>query len=168
MNNKYYPSLICGFSAAVITTIPGAKSLACCLFLPVAAAASIYLYRRSINTFNRMNTGTGILLGFFTGVFAAIFSTGFEVLITYLTKANELVNNFPEVESLINKMNLGEAAKQSIDMIREMTTEIQSKGFSLLFTFMILISNIISYIIFGIVGGVVSTAIINSRVKISK
>jgi hypothetical protein len=108
------------------------------------------------------------MLGFLTGLFAALFSTGFDVFITLLTRSNELVQNFPEAEALINKMNLGEGAQEAIKLIKQMTEDIQQNGFSLLFTIMILASNLISYIIFGLVGGGVATAIINSRVKNSQ
>ncbi len=168
MNKKYYPSLISGFGVAVILTIPGTKSLACCLLIPIASAFSIFLFRKSIKSMGRLDTGTGLMLGFLTGLFAALFSTGFDVFITYLTRSNELVQNFPEAEALINKMNLGEGAQEAITLIKEMTKDIQQNGFSFLFTIMILASNLISYIIFGLVGGGIATAIINSRVKNSQ
>jgi hypothetical protein len=168
MNKKYYSALICGFGASVILTFPGSKNFACCLFIPLAAAVSIYLFRRSTHSIDKMETGMGILLGLITGIFAAVFSTGFDLLITYLTKSNELVQNFPEVEALINKMNLGESAANAISLIKEMTNAIRQNGFSIIFAVMILVSNLISYAIFGLVGGAVATAIINSRVKNSQ
>ncbi len=168
MNTKYYPSLISGFGAAVILTIPGTKNFACCLLIPIASALSIYLFRKSTNSNDRLSTSIGLLLGFLTGLFAALFSSGFDVLLTYLTKSNELVQNFPEVEAIINKMNLGKSAEQAINLIKGMTNDIQQNGFSFLFAIMILVSNLISYTIFGLVGGGVATAIINNRVKNSE
>lgn len=168
MNKKYYPSLISGFGAAVILTIPGTKNLACCLLIPVASALSIFLYRKSIKSIDRLDTGTGLLLGFLTGLFAALFSTGFDIFITYLTRSNELIQNFPEAEAMIKKMNLGKSADEAIKLIKGLTKDIQQNGFSLLFAIMILVSNLISYLTFGLIGGGVATAIINSRVKNSK
>ena len=165
MNNKLYPSLISGFGAAVFISIPGAKTFACCLFVPIAAAVSLYLYRRSTNDKERLSTGTGLMFGLITGLFAALFGTGLEVLITFLTKTNELVANLPQTETILRQMNLGEAGEQSLALLKEMAKEIQQKGFSPLLFTVIFITNLISFVIFGLIGGGVATAIINSRVK---
>ncbi len=168
MTEKYYPSLISGFGVAVILSFPGAKNFACCLFVPLAAAISIFLYRRSTNSTDKLQTGTGLMLGFLTGLFAAFFSTGLDTIITLVTKSNDLIKNFPEAESILRQMKLGEAGEESIALIKKMMADVQQHGFSLLLTLMMLITNLISYILFGLVGGVAATAIINNRLKNSK
>ena len=47
MNKKYLSALVCGFGAAVLTTIPGMESIACCTLVPIAAGISIFLYKKS-------------------------------------------------------------------------------------------------------------------------
>ena len=60
-------------------------------------------------------------------------------------------------------MNLGPAAEESIGVLKQMLSEIQSKGFSFLYALLITLTNLITYSIFGIIGGMVATAIINKR-----
>ena len=163
MNKKYLSALVCGFGAAVLTTIPGIESVACCLLVPVASGFSIGLYKKSHPDILKIQTGTGVLLGLLTGVFAALFASAFEVILTFITKTNDLIVAMPQTEKLIRDMNLGQAAEESLKVLRQMANEIQSKGFSLLYSVMITLANLITYTIFGMLGGVLGTAIINRR-----
>ena len=163
MNKKYLSALVCGFGAAVLTTIPGIESVACCLLAPVAAGTSVFLYKKSQPGLTKISTGTGVMLGLLTAVFAALFASGFEIIITYITKSSDLTISLPQAESLVRDMNLGTAAEESIEVLKKMSSDIQTKGFSLLYTLLITMTNLITYSIFGILGGVIGTAIINKR-----
>jgi hypothetical protein len=48
-------------------------------------------------------------------------------------------------------------------VLKQMVRDIQSKGFSFLYAFLITITNLITYSIFGMLGGVIGTAIINKK-----
>ena len=163
MNKKYLSALVCGFGAAVLTTIPGTESVACCLLVPVAAGFSVGLYKKSHADVSKIQTGTGVLLGLLTGVFAALFASGFELILTFITKTNDLIVAMPQTEKVIRDMNLEQAAEESLKALRQMTNEIQSKGFSLLYSVLITLANLITYTIFGMLGGVLGTTIINRR-----
>ena len=163
MNKKYLPALVCGFGAAVLTTIPGMDAIACCLLAPVASGMSIFLYKKSQTGILKIETGTGILLGLLTAIFAALFASGFEIIITYITRTTDLITSIPQAESVIRNMNLGPAADESIEVLKGMIIDIQSTGFSLLYSVMITLANLITYSIFGVIGGVIATAIINKR-----
>ena len=163
MNKKYLSALVCGFGAAVLTTIPGIESVACCLLVPVAAGFSIGLYKKSRPDILKIQTRTGVLLGLLTGIFAAIFASGFEVILTFITKTNDLIVAMPQTEKVIRDMNLGSAAEESLKILRKMVKEIQSKGFSFLYFVLITFANLITYTIFGMLGGTLGAAIINKR-----
>jgi len=163
MNKKYLPALVCGFGAAVLTTIPGMENIACCLLAPVAAGASIFLYKKSQPDLLKIGTGTGVILGLLTAIFAALFSSCFEIIITYITRTSDLVTSIPQAESVVKDMNLGPAAKDSIDLLKRMVADIQLNGFSILYAFLITVTNLITYSIFGILGGVIATAILNKK-----
>lgn len=163
MNKKYLSALVCGFGAAVLTTIPGIQGIGCCLLAPVASVVAIYLYKKSQTGLIKIQTGTGILLGLLTGIFAALFASGFEIIITYITRTSDLVTSMPEAERVVKEMNLGPAAEESMEVLKQMVSEIQSKGFSFLYAFIITATNLISYSIFGMLGGLIGTAIINKR-----
>ncbi|MCK7524986.1 MAG: hypothetical protein MZV64_48975 [Ignavibacteriales bacterium] len=47
---KYLPTLVCGFGAAVLSTVPGIKNFSCCLIVPAAAAISILLDKKINNS----------------------------------------------------------------------------------------------------------------------
>jgi len=163
MNKKYLSALVCGFSAAVLTTIPGIQSIGCCLLAPVTSVVAIYLYKKSQTGLIKIQTGTGILLGLLTGIFAALFASGFEIIITYITRTSDLVTSMPQAEKVVKDMNLGPAAEESMEVLKQMVSEIQSKGFSFLYAFLITTTNLITYSIFGMLGGLIGTAIINKR-----
>lgn len=165
MNKRYLPALVCGFGAAVLTTIPGLESLACCLLVPIASLISVRLYNKANNELLKLNTRTGVLLGLLTGLFAAGFASIFEVLLTYITKTNDLVVGYPQAEQVIRDLNLGNAAKESLELLKKMVSEIQTKGFSFLYSVIITLTNLITYSIFGMLGGVIGTALINKRNK---
>jgi uncharacterized membrane protein (UPF0136 family) len=163
MNKKYLSALVCGFGAAVLTTIPGVQTIACCLLVPVASAISIFLYKKSQPELIKIQTGTGIFLGLLTAVFAALFASGFEIIITYITRTSDLVTSMPQAEKVVKDMNLGPAAEESMEILKQMVSEIQSKGFSFLYAFLITTTNLITYSIFGMLGGLIGTAVINKR-----
>ena len=163
MNRKYLSALVCGFGAAVLTTIPGIQTIACCLLIPIASVISIFLYKKSQPGLLKIRTGTGIFLGILTAVFAALFASGFEIIITYITRTSDLVTSMPQAEQVVKDMNLGPAAEESIEVLKQMVREIQSKGFSFLYTFLITTTNLITYSIFGMLGGLIGTAVINKR-----
>lgn len=163
MNKKYLSALVCGFGVAVLTTIPGTESVACCLLVPVAAGFSIGLYKKSHPDVLKIQTGTGVLLGLLTGVFAALFASGFEIILTFITKTNDLIVAMPQTEKIIRDMNLGQTAEESLEVLKQMSNEIQSKGFSLLYSVLITLANLITYTIFGMLGGILGTALINRR-----
>ena len=163
MNKKYLSALVCGFGAAVLTTIPGVQTIACCLLVPVASAISIFLYKKSQPELIKIQMGTGIFLGLLTAVFAALFASGFEIIITYITRTSDLVTSMPQAEKVVKDMNLGPAAEESMEILKQMVSEIQSKGFSFLYAFLITTTNLITYSIFGMLGGLIGTAVINKR-----
>ena len=163
MNKKFLPGLVCGFGAAVLTTIPGVQTIACCLLVPIASVISVFLYKKSQPGLLKIQTGTGILLGLLTAVFAALFASGFEIIITYITRTSDLVTSMPQAEKVVKDMNLGPAAEESMEILKQMVSEIQSKGFSFLYAFLITTTNLITYSIFGMLGGLIGTAVINKR-----
>ncbi|MCU0406549.1 MAG: hypothetical protein MUE64_06175 [Ignavibacteriaceae bacterium] len=98
-----------------------------------------------------------------TAVFAALFASGFEIIITYITRTSDLVTSMPQAEKVVKDMNLGPAAEESMEILKQMVSEIQSKGFSFLYAFLISTTNLITYSIFGMLGGLIGTAVINKR-----
>jgi predicted membrane protein len=165
MNKKYLSALVCGFGAAVLTTIPGIESIACCTLVPIAAGLSIFVYKKSQADLTKITTGTGIFIGILTGVIAALFASGLEIIITYITRTSDIVVSLPQVEQVVRDMNFGPAADESLKLLKLMVEEIQTQGFSLIYTLLITISNLITYSIFGLLGGIIGTAIINKRIR---
>ena len=163
MNNKNLSALVCGFAAAVLSVIPGVASFSCCLVVPVASGFAVALYKKSNAEMNKIQTRTGVMLGFLTGIFAAVLAGVFEIILTLITKSNDLVAALPQTEEMIKNMNLGPAADEALGLLRQMVNEIQSTGFSFIYSVIIVVTNLITYTIFGMLGGVVGTVIINKR-----
>ena len=160
---KIFPSLVSGFVASVFSTIPLLKSFSCCLLVPAAAVLALYLDRRINNNLEKITIKKALLFGFLTGLFAAFFITSFDLLLTYITKTNDLITTLPQTEAMLNDWNLGPLMEQSITMLRQMAEEINSTGFSTLYAVMILFSNLISNTIFGMIGGALGMVILNKK-----
>ena len=94
---------------------------------------------------------------------AALFSSAFEVLITYITHSNDFVATLPQTESAMRSLNLGSILDQSMGLLDKMSSEIVTNGFSLLYTIAIIFSNIIIDSVFGIIGGIIGMVVINKR-----
>lgn len=167
MSSKgYLPSLVAGFGAAVLTTVPGIKEFGCCLIVPLAVITALLLYRKTLNHDADISVKTSLLIGFLTGVFAALFATFFDIIITLFTHSNDFVQSLPQTREVLDSLNLGEAAKQTLNLMDGMAEQITSTGFSLLYTIFILISNVIVDSIFGLIGGALGRIIINRRTQI--
>ncbi len=161
-SKKYLPSLVCGFGAAVLTTVPGIKSFGFCLLIPAAAVLSLFLHRKVTMSHADIDTGTAITFGILTGLFAAVFATFFDVIITFFTHTNDFVQTLPQ-SSAIAKSVLGSVVDEMMRTFNKMSTDIQTKGFSLLYTIAVLLGNGIMYLIFGMLGGLVGKSFINKR-----
>ncbi|MHB8579653.1 MAG: DUF4199 domain-containing protein [Ignavibacteriaceae bacterium] len=161
---KILPSLVCGFGAAVLTTVPVLKNIGCCLIVPVAAFLSLFLDNRINKSLPPIDFKKAIAFGILTGIFAAFFSTLFDVLITFISHTNDYIDALPQTESLMNSYKLtGPLFDQTISMLRSMAKQIQTNGFSLLYTFMIFVTNIFIDLIFGIFGGLLGMSFLNKR-----
>ena len=152
MNKDYLPAIVCGFGAAVLTTIPGFKNFTCCLLVPVASFVAIVLYKKTNRLDEKIAVSKAIILGLLTGIVAALFSTFFDLLITYITHSNEFIAGLPQTELIISDLNMGAIMDESLKLIKQMGKDIEANGFSVLYTIMIFLSNIITYTIFGILG----------------
>ena len=162
-SHKLLPPLVCGFGAAVLNTIPGVKSIGCCLVVPVAAWFSLILNEKINKVQPPVPLQDAFFFGFLAGLFAAIFSTGFDVLITLIMHTNDFVQTLPQTETVLKGWNIGELWKETSSLLHKMSSDIQTKGFSLLYTLASLFSNVIIDSIFGMVGGLIGMHIQNKR-----
>lgn len=159
------PSIVFGFSAAVLITIPGLKELGCCLVIPLAGGFSLFLDLKMNNSVLPFQTKKAIWFGFLTGIFAALFSTSFDILITFITRTNDFIESLPQSEQVIREMNLGNLVDESLRMMKGVAKEIRQKGFSLFYSIIILFSNLIIDVIFAILGAVIAMLFFNKRIE---
>ena len=167
MSSKFYlPSLLAGFGAAVIATIPGIKEFGCCIIIPLAVFTAQLLFRKTMNNDQNLSVKISLLIGLFTGIFAALFTTFFDIIITLFTHSNDFVQTLPQTIRILDNLKFGDAAKQTIDLMKGMSNEITATGFSLLYALFILISNLIVDSIFGLLGGLLGRILVNRRINI--
>ncbi len=163
---KILPSLVCGFGAAVLTIVPGIKNIGCCLIVPLAAFMSLFLDIKVNKSLPPIDLKKAFAFGILTGIFAAFFSTFFDVLITFISHTNDYIAALPQTESLMKTYGLtGPLFDQTITMLRSMAKQIQTNGFSPLYTFMIFITNIFIDFIFGIFGSLLGMSFLNKRIQ---
>jgi hypothetical protein len=168
MKNKYLPSLVTGFVAAVLVSIPLLKHVGCCVIVPFAAVYALILDVKLNKAELPIKGMHAFLFGIFTGLWAAIFSALFETIITLFTHSNDFVQELPGIENILRNQapaTFKQFIDQAILIYRHMAVEIETTGFSALYTFAILSTNIIIDIIFGIIGGFIGMNYLNKRNK---
>ncbi|MBK7980044.1 MAG: hypothetical protein IPK06_08595 [Ignavibacteriae bacterium] len=161
---KYLPALVTGFSAGVLHVVPIAKSLTCCLIVPIAAFISITLAAKSENILGNFSIKRGAYLGFLTGIFAAFFGSFFDIFITFLTKNNDILNAFGELSNMVDNFPVTQEIKNEVlSLLQNVADSIRQKGFSSIYAFSIIINNFIVDSVFGLIGGLVGTKFFNSK-----
>ena len=168
MKNKYLPSLVTGFVAAVLMSIPLVKHVGCCVIVPFAAVYALILDVKLNKAELPIKGMEAFLFGLLTGLWAAVFSALFETIITLFTHNNDFITELPGIENVLKNQapaSFKQFMEQAILIYRSMATEIKTTGFSALYTFAILATNIVVDIIFGIIGGFIGMNYLNKRTK---
>ncbi|MFA3781561.1 hypothetical protein ABRY23_00685 [Melioribacteraceae bacterium 4301-Me] len=163
---KYISSFVCGFGAGVLQIVPIAKSFSCCLILPVASFIAIVLDRKANKLSDKVPLKKALIIGLLTGIYAAIFGSIFDLTITMITKNNDLIAAFPELQRLVNNFPIDNNLKEQVlNLFQKVREEILVYGFSWLYTLSVIVNNFIINTIFGAIGGMTSAQIINSRIN---
>ncbi|MBA4407116.1 hypothetical protein C0389_07575 [bacterium] len=166
---KYLSSLVCGFGAGVLQIVPLLRSFSCCFILPVAAFLSLLLNQRATKNTAKISTKEALLFGVMTGIYAALFGSFLEILITFITKHNDIISTFPELQRMVDNFPVSQEIKSEVlNLFQKVRQDIIANGFSVLYTFSVLVNNFIVNTIFGAVGGIIGAQIINSRMNNSK
>ncbi len=164
MTKKYIAPFVSGFAAGVLQVVPLIKGFACCLVIPAAAYFSLLLDKKANKQQDNISFSKAAIFGFLTGFFAAIFATFFEVIITLITKNNDITYALPELNKMFSELPLDNVLKQELlKILTNIATEIKTTGFSLFYTISILFNNLIINVIFGFIGGVISMQILNKK-----
>ena len=163
---KYFAALICGFGAGVLQIVPFVKSFSCCMILPLAAFIALILDQRATSNFDKIPMKKALLFGLFTGLSAALFGSFFELFITFITKHNDVIASFTDLQRIVQNLPLSEEIRKEIlNLFQSVREDIIQNGFSLLYTFSVIVNNFIVNSIFGSVGGLIGAQIINSRLN---
>jgi hypothetical protein len=172
MNNKYLPSLVTGFGAAVLVSVPWVKTVGCCVIVPLAALYALMLHIKLNKGELPIKTTMAILFGLMTGLWAAFFSAMFETIITFFTHSNDFVQGLPGMESMLRNSKFAPAFSgifdQMLRIYHSMANDIRSYGFSPIYSFTVLAGNLIVDSIFGMIGGVLGMIYLNNRSKTIK
>lgn len=164
-SKQYISPLVCGFAAAVLSIIPGLKAFACCLIVPVAAFFSLYLYQKINRNKEVVTSRKAITFGLLTGLFAALFSTSLDALLTLITRTNDFVETLPNTEALMRDYNLGPIMEETIKVLKVMAADIKDSGFSALYLIAMLFSNLFTNTIFGLIGGLLGMHYLNKKLS---
>ena len=160
---RILPSLVCGFGASVLTTIPGFKDFGCCLIIPTATYFALFLDMKINHSYEMIRPSKAVTFGLLTGIFATFFSTGFEILITYLLKTNDFVASLPQFNTTFKNYFQGPAFEQGLASLKKLEQEIVTNGFSPIYLISFFSINIVVNTIFGIAGGLFGMYFINKR-----
>lgn len=109
------------------------------------------------------------VFGLFTGLTAAFWGTILEVFVTFITRQNDVIIAFPELQRMVENFPLSpEIKNQVMGIFQTVRKELMETGFSWLYTFSILLNNLIVNSIFGVAGGLIGAQILNNKNKSSE
>ncbi|MDF1610568.1 MAG: hypothetical protein AB1695_09700 [Stygiobacter sp.] len=163
---KYISPFICGFGAAVLQVVPLIKSFSCCLIIPFAAFISLSLDQKANKNYSNILMSKAFVFGIIIGLTSAIFSTFFDILITAITKQNDLITTLPELYKMIENFPLDQMVKKEvITLFENVKNDLISYGFSWFYTITIFLNNVLVNTTFGVVGSLISASILNNRNK---
>ena len=171
MKNKYLPSLVTGFGAAGLVSIPLIIHVGCCVIIPFAAVYALILDIKLNKAELPIRGSEAFLFGLLTGLWAAFFSALFETIITFITHTNEFVEGLQGIENLLRNqapISFKQIIEQVIVIYNSMANEIKTTGFSAIYTFSILFTNMVIDVIFGIIGGFIGMNYLNKRSKLQQ
>lgn len=166
---KFISPIVCGFAAGVLQIVPIIKSLSCCLILPGAAFLSLLLDQKATKSTSKIPMTKAFVFGLFTGLTAAFWGTILEVFVTFITRQNDVIIAFPELQRMVENFPLSpEIKNQVMGIFQTVRKELMETGFSWLYTFSILLNNLIVNSIFGVAGGLIGAQILNNKNKSSE
>lgn len=161
---KYLPAIVAGFVAGVLHIVPLAKSMTCCLIVPLAAFGAIILDQKANNITGNFDLKRGAVLGLLTGLFAALFGSFFDIFVTFITRNNDIIISFNELTQVLDTMPVPNDVKTEVlELMNQVADSIKESGFSFLYSVSIIFNNVIVNSIFGTIGGLVGTKVINAR-----
>ncbi len=144
--------------------MPVAKSFGCCLIIPVAAFIALLLEQKANNDYSKIEIKQGLLFGLLTGLYAALFGTILDFFITFITKNNDIVATYSELQKVINQFPISENLKDNVmNILGNVVESIRTSGISLIYTFSVLVNNLVLNSVFGMLGGIIGAQILNSR-----
>ncbi len=163
---KHLPALVAGFGAGVLQVVPIIKSFSCLIIMPLAGIFALVLYQKSNKIITPISTQKAVVIGLMTGVFAGLFGTFFEILITFITKSNDLVYVVNDLYTFIEEFPVDQTVKsQVIELTESVVNSIKTTGFSFLYSFSVLVNNLIINPIFGLIGALIGLKFINSKIQ---
>lgn len=162
---KYLSTLVCGFSAGVLMVAPIIKLFSCCLIIPAAAVVSLLLDQKANPSGKKITIQKGIVFGLFTGFFAAIFATFFEIFITLFVHSNDLTENYQQLLETWQAIPDKALLKTVTEVFSKIINDIETHGFSLLYSILLLFNNLIAGLIFGLIGGLLGMKIVNTNLE---
>lgn len=166
---KYFPPLVAGFAAGVFLIVPVIKNLSCCVIIPFASYLALFLEMKSQSVIFEIKVSRGALIGLLTGLTAAFFATSFDVLITFITKSNDIILAFNNLPLVMENFPFDDSIKQQIvDIFETIVNDIKTFGFSPVYAASMLVNNLFFGIVFGTIGGMISVPILNSRLRKEK
>ena len=163
---KYISPFVAGFGAGVLQIVPVAKSFSCCLIIPAAAIIALVLEQKATKDTSPIDFSKAAVFGILTGLWAALFGTGFEIFVTFVTKNNDIVAAFGQLQNVLNNLPFEDALKKEISILmNRVVEEIKETGFSFLYFLSVLVNNLVVDTLFGFIGGVLGMQILNSKNK---
>jgi hypothetical protein len=156
---KFLPTLVAGFSLAVLSVVPVIQIATCCLLAPLAGIFGVNLYyiQMKNNPEFKIEKSDGLQIGLLVGLISGIFESIFQSLLIFVSKDNPVYDSIVLMQQYLPDINVP-------DLIQDIAKEIDEKRFSSLLTFLLFVNATIVNSIFATIGALLGVSSIKKRI----
>ncbi len=156
---KFLPTLVAGFSLAVLSVVPVIQMATCCLLAPLAGilGTNLYYLQMKNNPEFKIEKSDGFQIGLLIGVISGFFESIFQSLFILVSKDNPVYDSIVLMQQYVPDMKVPE-------IIQDIAKEIDEKRFSSLLTFLLFFNASIVNSIFATIGALLGVSSIKKRI----
>lgn len=156
MKFKYLiqPIFVAAWISALLQTIPVVKNFSFWIIIPNMPIIAGYLIIKSNKLTEKLKYNQILTIALLTGISAAVITSIFDLIITFITKTHDIVTYLPEIENVISQMPAMQTTyfKEALAYLYKISSDITTYGFSLEFMVLTFINFIMINIFLSFLG----------------
>ncbi len=164
--NKIKPVITGTLVMTAIAVLPVLNliNVFCCAGIMAGGFAGVYSYKKQLEPSGKFpEVKDGGMIGILSGILAAVFVTGFGLLISLFSDVNPML----DIMNSLDQMGV-DVPSEMLTYIEKFSGEFSEHGFSPTITIISFVSNIILYPLFGSIGALIGVSVLKKNKTMSQ